>query len=195
MLEGNISNVDLPNLERINRKLNHPIKVGLLGSLLQRKGLKTAVIGNENTRLEETEVRAALITMNDQGVTNYGRVDGGLLKEDPASPFGLKTDYELLFQTYKEMKEKAHFIVIQTGDTHRLNKYHYFSDERLTNAKKWIFQEVDLFLGRLLETLMTDLFSYLLCLFLRRRIFNRGKVNARYCLRSKVPKGLDFKHH
>ncbi|MGI6553278.1 MAG: phosphoglyceromutase [Bacillota bacterium] len=191
MLEGNISNVDLPNLERINRKLNHPIKVGLLGSLLQRKGLKTAVIGNENTRLEETEVRAALITMNDQGVTNYGRVDGGLLKEDPASPFGLKTDYELLFQTYKEMKEKAHFIVIQTGDTHRLNKYHYFSDERRANAKKWIFQEVDLFLGRLLETLDDrSLFLFVVPFPSSEDIQQGKKLTPVIAYGQKVPKGL-----
>ena len=195
MLEGNISNVDLPNLERINRKLNHPIKVGLLGSLLQRKGLKTAVIGNENTRLEETEVRAALITMNDQGVTNYGRVDGGLLKEDPASPFGLKTDYELLFQTYKEMKEKAHFIVIQTGDTHRLNKYHYFSDERRANAKKWIFQEVDLFLGRLLDTLDDRSLFLFVVPFPSSEDIQQGKKLTPVSLRSKgAERASDFKH-
>jgi hypothetical protein len=191
MLEGNINNVDFPNLERANQRLNRPIKIGLLGSLLQIEGLKTAVIGNENTTLEETETRAALITMNDHGVTNYGRVDGSLLEKDPAGPFGLKTDYDFLFQAYEEIKEKADFIVIQSGDTYRLNKYHYFSDERQSKIKGAIFQDMDLFLGKLLKTMDDQsLFLFVVPFPSSEDILQGRKLTPIIAHGRDVPKGL-----
>ncbi|HHX50571.1 MAG TPA: MFS transporter, partial [Clostridia bacterium] len=191
MLEGNINNVDFPNLERANQRLNRPIKIGLLGSLLQREGLKTAVIGNENTTLEETETRAALITMNDHGVTNYGRVDGSLLEKDPASPFGLKTDYDFLFQAYEEIKEKADFIVIQSGDTYRLNKYHYLSDERQSKTKGTIFQDMDLFLGKLFKTMDDQsLFLFVVPFPSAEDILQGRKLTPIIAHGRDVPKGL-----
>ncbi|WP_422446101.1 phosphoglyceromutase [Thermoanaerobacterium sp. DL9XJH110] len=153
MKKENIANIDISNLHKNNGKLNHPVKIGLLGTLLNNRGLKTAVIGNESRNAEEISVNAALITMNGRGITDYGRVGKDLLVEDPMSPFGVKTDYAALFSAYSGVKGKANFIVIQTGDTYRLNKYPGFSDEMYMKNKERFFKEADDFLGKILNTL------------------------------------------
>lgn len=153
---GNIVNRDLPALVKANEELNRPVKVGLLGSLLNSKGLKTAVIGNENTSLEASEVRAGLITMNQQGITDYGQVDSSLLRKDPGHPCGFSTDYDALFTAYNKLKDKADFMVIQSGDTHRLNKCTNVTKEEQDQAKATIFKNMDLFIGQVVDSLDQD---------------------------------------
>lgn len=156
MDEENIANIDILGLKLLNERLNRPVKIGLLGSLLNEHGYKTAIVGNEATSLDEISISASLITMNNEGITNYGKVDSSLLTRDFMSPFGLKTDYDALFNAYKEVKNKADFIVIQTGDTYRLNKYMSISDERLGQVKAEMFEEIDGLLGKVLENCNED---------------------------------------
>lgn len=156
--DGSIVNQDLSNLVQANGQLNRPIKVGLLGTLLNDKGFKTAVIGSESIvpEAEVAEARSALITMNQQGVTNYGQVDSSLLKKDEEHPLGYSTDYDALYTAYQKFSLQADFIVIQSGDTHRLNRYDHISKEELAKAKATIFNNIDLFLGQVLESLDQD---------------------------------------
>lgn len=155
---GSLVNRDLDNLVAVNEPLNRSVKVGLLGELLNHHGLKTAVIGSESSSLAAAALvaRAALITMNRQGRTDYGRVDGSLLQPDPKQPSGLSTDYEALWAAYQEVEAQANFIVIQTGDTHRLDKSEQVSKEEAKQAKALIFKNMDVFLGRVLESLDQD---------------------------------------
>jgi len=157
MAEENIANIDILGLKRLNERLSRPVKIGHLGSLLNDNGYKTAIIGSEATSLDDISISASLISMNGEGITNFGKVDGSLLSRDFMSPFGLRTDYEALFKAYEEIKDKADFIVIQTGDTYRLNQYMSISHERLAQIKADIFQDIDGFLGKILETSTGDL--------------------------------------
>ena len=61
------------------------------------------------------------------------------------SPYGIKTDYNALFDAYTDVKDKADLIVIQSGDTSRLDSYKYYSDEMYVEAKDNIFKDVDIF--------------------------------------------------
>lgn len=146
----NIANIDIIDILRNNQKLNHPVRIGLLGSLLNEHGLKTAVIGNESKSMDEISANAALITMNGDGITDFGRVDAGLLMKDPMSPFGIRTDYTALYRAFMEAKDRADFIVIQSGDSYRLNKYSGLSDDMYSRAKREIFHRADNFLGKIL---------------------------------------------
>ncbi|MDI3480694.1 MAG: hypothetical protein PWQ97_349 [Tepidanaerobacteraceae bacterium] len=146
----NIANIDIINILQNNQKLNHPVRIGLVGTLLNEHGLKTAVIGNENRSMDEISANAALITMNSDGITDFGQVDAGLLMKDYMSPFGIRTDYAALYRTFLEVKDKADFIVIQTGDSYRLNKYSGLSDAMYSRAKQEIFERADDFLGKIL---------------------------------------------
>ncbi len=156
MYPENIAYTEIINMIRENQKLDRPIKVGLLGSLLNEGGFKTALIGNESTTFERIKAHAALITMNDEGITNFGNVSNNLLKKDPMSPYGIKTDYNALFDAYTDVKDKADLIVIQSGDTSRLDSYKYYSDEMYVEAKDNIFKDVDIFLGNLIKTIDED---------------------------------------
>ena len=49
---------------------------------------------------------------------------------------GIKTNYDMLYAAYKKAKDNADFIVIQTGDTYRLNKYMSVSDETIKELNK-----------------------------------------------------------
>ncbi|MCR4430876.1 MAG: phosphoglyceromutase [Tepidanaerobacteraceae bacterium] len=146
----NIANIDIIDILQNNQKLNHSVRIGLLGSLLNERGLKTAVIGNESKSPDETSANAAMITMNGNGITDFGRVDAGLLMKDPMSPFGIRTDYAALYSAFLDAKHRADFIVIQSGDSCRLNKYSGLSDEMYKKAKREIFHRADDFLGKIL---------------------------------------------
>jgi len=152
MQELNIANVDIVNLLQNNQKLNHPVRIGALGSLLNENGLKAAVIGNESRSTDEISVNAALITMNGDGITDMGLVDNRLLMKDPMRPFGIGTDYTELYKAFLQAKDKADLIVVQSGDSYRLNKYSGLSDDMYLKSKQQIFSEADDFLGKLLST-------------------------------------------
>lgn len=165
MAEENIANIDILGLKLQNQRLNRPVKVGLLGSLLNENGYKTAILGNEATSLDDISVSASLISMNSEGITNYGKVDSSLLTRDFMSPFGLKTNYDELFKAFEEVKDKADFIVIQTGDTYRLNRYMSISDERLGQVKADIFKEIDTLVGKIIENGNRDMLIMLVVPF------------------------------
>lgn len=151
MKEENVANIDILGLKRLNEGLNRPVHIGRLGSLMNEYGYKTAIIGNESRNLDDTSINGSLITMNSEGITDYGKVDSSLLTKDFMSPFGIKTDYDILYKAYENVRDKADFIVIQMGDTYRLNKYMNISDERQKESKINTFKEVDEFLGRILH--------------------------------------------
>ncbi|MGI6424354.1 MAG: phosphoglyceromutase [Tepidanaerobacteraceae bacterium] len=151
-----IANIDIAGLIRQNEKLNRPVQIGNLGTLLNEKGYKTALVGNESRNISYPSLNASLITMNDKGITNYGIVDKSLLIKDNMRPYGIKTNYDMLYAAYKKAKDNADFIVVQTGDTYRLNKYMSVSDETIKRIKQNIFEEVDQFLGRIIREIDTD---------------------------------------
>lgn len=148
--ESNIANTGIVTLINSNKNLNQPVKVGLLGSLLNENGFKTAVIGNESRNIENISANAALIAMNGNGIVDFGQVNNELLIKDPMSPFGVRTNYSALYNSFSQIKDKAHFIVIQTGDSYRLNKYTQMTDDLYLKAKQDIFQRADDFLGKIL---------------------------------------------
>lgn len=156
MEKDNVVNIDIAGLKRNNERLNRPVKIGMLGSLLHEHGLKTAIIGNESTSFDEICVNAALITMDFDGKTDLGKVDDSILTRDPIAPFGLRTDYDAMYNTYMDLKDRSDFIVIQSGDTHRLNKYTHLSEEAYKQYKIKQFKAIDEFLGEILETLDKD---------------------------------------
>lgn len=152
MDKNNIASINITSIKRNNEKLNHPVKIGHLGSLLRKNGLKTAVIGNESTDIEEIRSNAALITTDEQGITDFGKVDNSLITKDLMSPYGLKTDFKALFDSYRNVKDKSNFIVIQSGDTYRINKYRrHFSDKMCRATKAKFFKEADEFIGEVLN--------------------------------------------
>lgn len=151
-------NRDFENLIRANEQLNRPVKVGLLGSLLGERGIKTALVGTEGGWQlgDMDQARAALITMDDQGCTDFGRIGEALLRPTYGLPGGSGTDYQALWAAYEKARERADFIVIQTGDSFRLNENRQLSASEREQAKAVVFDNMDPFIGQLIDSLEQD---------------------------------------
>lgn len=120
--ENGIVNIDINALLQQNIRGEYGAIPGALGSLLRKHGYKTAVIGNSD--IEDQISRAAgLIAMDQKGYIDDGNISDNMIEKDYFSPYGVKTNYDLLLKTFNEIYPKGDFIVIETGDTNRLDKY------------------------------------------------------------------------
>ncbi|MGI6097141.1 MAG: hypothetical protein ACOYBM_03375 [Dethiobacteria bacterium] len=142
----------LPDLQMENRQLSYPLFPGALGELLQEAGLKNAVLGNADT--DELRRQAVLIAMNREGRVDYGDVSTELLTKDPAFPYGIHTDAEKMWRQYKTLPADSCFIVVEWGDTTRLDLYRRnLSASSAEKILAEIFVNLDRFIGCLYPTL------------------------------------------
>ncbi|AIS52161.1 hypothetical protein TKV_c09840 [Thermoanaerobacter kivui] len=149
--EENIVNLDIAQIQRNNLTSNHIVVPGLLGKLLKENGRSVAVFGNEDTDKDQKRC-APLIAMDERGIIDFGDVSENILKKDLLSPFGIMTDYDVLYQKYMEMEKKPDLTIFQLGDTSRANDYQrYASDEVNRRNKKRALENADEFIGRVIR--------------------------------------------
>lgn len=147
----------LENSEVINLSINRLIAhnsignygaiPGALGEILMQNGYATAVIGNADTDTAKDRT-LGLIAMNQSGTINYGDVSELTIKESANSPFGIKTNYKFILEKFKNVYDLADFIVIETGDTSRLNNYSgNLNNSSYSRHKTQILLEIDSFIN------------------------------------------------
>lgn len=119
--DQNIVHIGVPEMQASNANSAYGAVLGSLGENLQQLGVRTVVIGNSATDHDNGGL-AALLAMDTQGIVAGGSVDGSLTKMDNRWPYGLRTDYQRLWQTYTKWKGAGNFLVIDTADTYRLNQ-------------------------------------------------------------------------
>ncbi|AOY77001.1 hypothetical protein [Clostridium formicaceticum] len=123
---------------------------GILGDLLRQHGYKTALLGNSDVE-NNVSRPAGFIPMDSNGYIDYGNVDGSMVEEDMHRPFGMKTNYDQLLEDFKELYAKGDFIVIETGDINRLERYkNYLNAIMYQEHKKNILAEIDAFIEKIL---------------------------------------------
>jgi len=110
----------LPQMLAENRKLRMPSQPGLLGQQIHALGGRTAVVGNSDLG-DEVHRPAALLAMDEKGRVDIGNLYAGI-RSDPERPFGLYTQVEGLYQSYRQYRERANLFVIQTGDLLRVQR-------------------------------------------------------------------------
>lgn len=116
-----VANLDIAKLKEINRKNNFNPIIGALGNSLNLNDNKISVLGNSDT--DERKVRlGVLMGMNEYGLVDYGLVEEISIKA-PNYPYGLRTDYELMFKSFEESVKKSDLIILELGDLYRLEKY------------------------------------------------------------------------
>src|SRR5690606_30484055 len=109
-----IINLDINKLITQNQKGEYGSTPGALGQVLSENGYKTAVIGNGDT--DDIQITpAGLIAMDLDGYIHSGDVSDKLIEKDETRPFGLKTNYDLLLDKFKEEYLESNLIVIETG--------------------------------------------------------------------------------
>ncbi|MED0738614.1 hypothetical protein [Aneurinibacillus thermoaerophilus] len=137
-------------LRRSNEQKNTGAVPGLVGETLERHGISRAVIGNSDTNSQISRL-AALITMNQKGVTPEGWVGEETLIRHAFFPGERKTDYSFMYYHMARWKARGvGLIVAELGDLRRLGKYESVLDtERYALLRKQIVHEMIGFVGKL----------------------------------------------
>lgn len=149
--ENGIVNLDINRLIAQNLKGEYGATPGILGQVLNENGYKTTLIGNCNTA-DAQLTQAGLIAMNLDGYICSGDTGNGLVEKDDTRPFGLKTDYKLLLDKFKEEYPGSNLIVIETGDTMRLERYKVKLDPQIYEKHKTnILNEIDVFISDIVK--------------------------------------------
>ncbi len=157
MNEGAIGNPSIAKLHRANGNRPYRVNIGALGTALREAGLKVAVLGNCDNykRLEgDGGGKNFLVSMlmDDRGIVPLGDISQSLVKEDVDWPMGIRTDYKKMLVVFKDLKDKAHLVAIQLGDTSRAEDFrHQSMDSRIEYHKIRALEEGDKFIGDLLE--------------------------------------------
>ena len=159
-LGGEVVHLGIVEMEKANIGLKYSFSLGALGTILHQNELKTAVLGNADPAPQEVfqhnnyQRQAAVIAMDVFGRVDYGDVSARTTRPDPGSLAGVVTDYDYLLQQFDELKNKADLVVIETGDTTRLNTLQYMaSNKSIQHQKQKVLASADDFVGNLLQRL------------------------------------------
>lgn len=135
---------------------HNSVRPGLLGQKLEEAGKRTAAIGNADT-MEQVHREIALVTMNADGVTHMGDVSSASNKLDKSFPGGYRTNFTVLAQKAHKYLGKADLLVIELGDSSRLNTRRPLMKKSQYKNKIWqSIQNADRFVGKLLEEVDID---------------------------------------
>ncbi|WZL71483.1 hypothetical protein QBE52_10190 [Clostridiaceae bacterium 35-E11] len=146
-----IINVDIAKLIRQNDAGEYGATPGALGKALHDMGMKTAALGNADTK--DIMIRLApAIAMDNNGYIDYGDIGQGTLVKEETYPFGLKSNYPKQVEIFKDLYDKADFITVEIGDIGRLERYKdNLTDEMYALQKSKIQKDIDRYIGDLLN--------------------------------------------
>lgn len=145
---GHIVVPEIQTLRNMSRSSQHTIVPGALGTAVLSAGGRVAVIGNSD--LGDEVYRPAVFAAMDNTGQTFGDVSRRLLRKDSAYLYGVGTDWDKLYQTYKQLRERTNFLVIETGDLTRLaSKRHDLNPARKEQLYQQLLAEADRFLGQL----------------------------------------------
>lgn len=108
-------------LQRLNEARTYPFLIGALGETLKLNGMHAAVLGNADS--SSPNRLAATIAMDREGAVSYGDVSKALLREKEDFPFGSAGDASAYLNAFESFHEKASLIVVEWGDTRRIDDY------------------------------------------------------------------------
>lgn len=134
---------------------------GALGERLRRARHETAVMSNADERRFlgdfDRHRPAALGLMDASGTVAHGRLDAGLLTDDPAAPWGLKADIGRYSAGLRENLRQADVLVVDPGDMDRALSYaNLSSPQQAERQRRAALRRTDAVLGRVVEALPED---------------------------------------
>lgn len=148
--DSRLVNVSVASLIINNEKANYIITPGALGDAIRSQGGRIAVIGNSDGLKDAPERWSALIGMDARGRIDVGDVGTGLLRLNPLAPYGWETDYSRLEGLLNRLLATTDFIVVETGDTARVDAYADQTLVKMTEGQRSrALKRVDDFIGRI----------------------------------------------
>jgi hypothetical protein len=128
-----------------------PVTIGLLGESLRRTGKKTGVVGNSDTLPNSIDRSAAVIAADNNGMIDIGRLSIDTLHNGINGSTRFFSDVALLADTTIACLARADFVVVDFGDTSRLEEYKLdLSEKAYSQHKAYVLKSLDSFLGRIL---------------------------------------------
>ena len=149
-----INNLNINTLILTNSGSDFGSLPGILGDEMAEKNLSISILGNSDK--EENISFAGILAMDSFGRIPYGNISQ-MNTHDPQKPFYIGTDYETLLDLSKEHIEKSDLIIIELGDSYRLDEYrNKLNETSYSKAKKNMVNEIDIFIGEIKKTLGAD---------------------------------------
>lgn len=143
------------NYQRIVREYGsessfNSIDAGLIGDMLHKHGMKTAVIGNSST-FDKDSSHAPLIAADSFGYVDAGDVDSHIIMRDSENPCGVADDVSRLISGVNRYASQFALIVVQSGDLTRLEEYRLvLSDAAYDLGRERALTQLDHLIGGLL---------------------------------------------
>lgn len=124
--QGGVVHVGVPWLASEAKGTNFGTRIGSLGETLARGGVPRAVVSAADLSpapaSAATRRRAAALAIVDrQGSVDAGTV-AGLVRADPAAPWGVRTDPDLFATAVAGALDAARVVVVETGETPRADE-------------------------------------------------------------------------
>ncbi len=140
-------------LQESERKF--PFSFGVTGELLKQTGHTARVYGNQDTVTYKRY--AALLIMDNQGQSS-GDIGESTVTSDVARPFGIKTNYDYIYQRFsQDLDDGVSLVVIDLGDLYRLDQFKkQMSPSQYEGIRKAVIQEQGQFLDRLMQHLQDN---------------------------------------
>ncbi len=147
--KGEIVNININLLKQINEKGDYGAVPGSLGEILNKSGIKIAVMGNGDV-FDEKHREITSVFMNVNGVVEKGIVDKSLLIKDNHYPTGYRMDYEKVLNYIQKWKTHFHIIALQITDLYRLERTkEYLNSKQHLKYKRDVLNELDDFLYKI----------------------------------------------
>ncbi|MDI6799426.1 MAG: hypothetical protein QMD53_01885 [Actinomycetota bacterium] len=151
---GSIANLSIANIIATSKTIPRSNLPGSLGKALKEGGLKAALIGNGDN-VGEPHREASLITMDELGLTYLGDVSAAT--NTISKETGTITDYAALFTKTKDLLATSDLLVVELGDTTRLeSRNNLYTEEAIIKRRKFKMEAVDRYLGEVLSILGDD---------------------------------------
>jgi len=171
---GEIVDLSLAGLLDRNASLSYGARIGALGDALGRAGVARAVVANADRPgaltgggLDVFRRDAARAVTGPRGTVPVGLVDGGLLRDDPTAPFGVRYDLDAVTAAFDRAWGGAAgpggadggraFVLVEASDLDRADAYRpYLTAPRREVFKGRALRWTDELVGALLRRVDPD---------------------------------------
>ncbi len=160
---NNILAMGAPGMTILNNIGSYQAHPGLLGDILHNNGLKTAVIGNSDTLMEQHR-ESVYVAVDSTGVVDSGDISSTKLTQQSAhNAYGIRANVAYITnRTIREMRD-ASLVVIDCGDTLRADMYATLCmEDQLSGLRHAALRSLDTLVSSLLNIIGPD--DYLIVL-------------------------------
>jgi hypothetical protein len=155
-IQGGVVVPEIARIKSVTAEIEPQAVPGLLGKTLVEKGKRIALFGNADLP-GEVHREAALMVMTPSGRISMGCVGPDILLNDAKALFGWRTNYDQIFAKMKSAWNKADLILVETGDTSRVELVQdLMTPERASALRRQAIRKADPFIGRVLRELQPD---------------------------------------